>query len=167
MTGVQTCALPICWQRIRTCAANLDFSTAVDRPAGNAASEASRLLTEACAASHDKFVVALDDDLNTADALASIFDLVRAANTASTDPETSSEALVEAAKRIRELCDILGIDLSTDNGGIPEEVLKIVEDRAEAKKNRDFALADKLRAQVRDMGYVIEDTPQGPKVNPA
>ena len=155
------------WQRIRTCAVNLDFAIAGGRPAGNDASEASRLLAAACAASHDEFVLALDDDLNTADALAAIFDLVRAANTAATDPETATEALTEAARMIRELCGIMGIELSTDIEVIPEEILKIVDERATAKKNRDFALADRLRVQVRERGYVIEDTPQGPKVNPA
>ncbi len=152
-------------QRIRTCVENLDFATATGRrSAGDPESGSSRTLAGTCAASKEGFVLALDDDLNTADALASVFDLVRAANTAAADAEASTTVLVEAARTIRELCGILGIDLTTDDDGIPAEIQQIVNDRAAAKKARDFALADKLRGQVRDLGYIIEDTQQGPKV---
>ncbi|HEY5466639.1 MAG TPA: cysteine--tRNA ligase [Clostridia bacterium] len=151
------------WQRIRNCVESLDFKSG-SAASGDPGHVASRALAETCGMRKNDFVAALEDDLNTADALASVFDLVRAANTAAADPDTASAVLAEAARMIRELCDVLGIDLSTAGGEPPADVMDIVEARLMAKKNRDFTLADQLRDQVRDRGYLIEDTSQGPRV---
>jgi len=155
-------------QRIRNCVENLAFVTATGETSGDMDDTGSLHLTEAGKVARDRFVQALEDDLNTADALAAVFDLVRAANTAAaSDEPVSTESLRGAEMRIRELCDVLGIDLAPDKEEIPEEILRMVEERADAKKARDYALADRLRDQVKAQGFVIEDTPQGPKVSRA
>jgi cysteinyl-tRNA synthetase len=158
------------WQRIRNCVDNLDFRAGRD-PAGvvhfasgDQDHTSTGVLAQTCDACRVEFIAALDDDLNTADALAAVFDLVRAANTAATDPDTDSGVLMTAARMIRELCAVLGIELAIDGTDAPAHVMEIVQARSTAKKNRDFALADRLRDQVRDMGYAIEDTSQGPRV---
>jgi len=155
-------------QRIRNCVENLAFVTATGETSGDMDDTGSLQLTEAGKVARDRFVQALEDDLNTADALAAVFDLVRAANTAAASNEpVSMESLRGAEMRIRELCDVLGIDLAPDKEEIPEEILRMVEERTDAKKARDYALADRLRDQVKAQGFVIEDTPQGPKVSRA
>ena len=68
---------------------------------------------------------------------------------------------------ICELMGVLGLDIRAlldQDSGIPQEVMELVNQRVEAKKNKDFAKADALRDQVSEMGYQIKDTPQGPQV---
>ena len=104
--------------------------------------------------------------MTSAAALAAVFDLVRAANTAAAaDDAVSSEALRGAADRIQELCEVLGIDLTPAREEIPTEITRMVEERTADKKARDCARADWLRDQVKEQGFVIEDTQQGPKVS--
>jgi cysteinyl-tRNA synthetase len=165
------------WNRIRTCVENLDFivnrtrTTAPDAapPAAGAlapvTAEAARDLQAACRQTRELFIAAMEDDLNTADALAAIFELVRAANTAATVPGISPDDLAEAARTLRELLDVLGL-VPDKKDQIPDEVWGLVEARAAAKKARDFQKADAIRTQVQMLGYEIQDTPQGPKVIP-
>ncbi len=154
-------------QRIRNCLENLDFFAAshpgadCPDPAGKSAE-----LTQATEQARVCFVAALNDDLNTADALAAVFDLVRAANTAVAAGTASVAAMDAAARMIRELCGVLGLDLAATPTPTPDAVLQLVAARAKAKSTRDFAQADAIRAQLKEMGYQVEDTPQGPKVTP-
>ena len=112
-----------------------------------------------------QFIEAMDDDLNTADALASIFELVREINTMMTDANTSVEQLNEAIKVFDELTGVIGIVYNRDKSDIPEAVLKLVEDRKTARKNKDFALADKIRGEISELGFAIEETRQGMKIS--
>ena len=107
----------------------------------------------------------MDDDLNTADALAAIFELVRAANTAAAVAGIPAANLRQAAGLLRELLDVLGL-APTRKSAVPAEVLTLVAERSAAKKARDFARADALRQQILNLGYQVADTPQGPKVTP-
>lgn len=158
------------WTRIRTCVENLDFvvanatSTAAPAEGGDSAAEAAGSLEKDCEQARAAFITALEDDLNTADALAAIFELVRAANTAAALPGIAPDALKTAAATLRELLDVLGLQ-PTREAQIPADVLALVEERTAAKKARDFARADALRNQVLELGYEIKDTPQGPKVS--
>ncbi len=159
------------WNRIRTCVENLDFvagnagSAAKDTQPDPAAITAAASLESDCSRARADFIAAMEDDLNTSDALAAIFELVRSANTAATVPGVKADSLQKAAATLRELLDVLGL-VPTKKELIPADVLALVEERTTAKKNRDFARADQLRSQVLELGFEIKDTPQGPKVSP-
>jgi cysteinyl-tRNA synthetase len=155
------------WARIRTCLENLEFisASAPTEPAETAIGAATDL-----AASRDKyrqaFIDAMDDDLNTADALAAIFELVRAANTAAAVQGLDLSSIRLTLALLHELLDVLGLRIEKDNL-IPEDVMALVEARTQAKKQRDFQLADALRTQIQAKGFIVMDTPQGPKVSKA
>lgn len=154
------------WERIKTCVENLDF-VAAHAPADLAeqAGPVAASLLDACGQARTGFIAAMEDDLNTADALAAIFELVRAANTAAAVQGIDPAALKTAAATLRELLDVLGLNPNRGEE-IPTEILVLVEERTAAKKARDFQKADALRAQVLELGFEIKDTPQGPKVSP-
>ncbi|MEE0756391.1 cysteine--tRNA ligase [Allofournierella sp.] len=145
-------------ERLYTCRDNLDFLIK------NAKGE-SNLLAEKAAAAKVKFNTAMDDDLNTPDALAAVFELVKDINTLGAD--ASVDALKAAATTFDELTGVLGLLYNRKTDEIPTEVMDLVNQRAEAKKAKDWPTADALRAKITEMGYVVEDTPQGPKVTRA
>ncbi len=110
------------------------------------------------------FDQAMNDDLNTADALGVIFEYARDMNTALDGKNAPcKEALEKGLSVLKEMTGVLGI-LSKELDTTPEAVKALVEARVQAKKDKDFAKADQLRQQVLEMGYAIEDTPKGPKV---
>lgn len=107
-----------------------------------------------------QFVAAMDDDLNTADGITAVFELVREINTVLLDESTSKESLETLKNVFDELTDVLGIIYEKEDE-IPEEILQLVEERKQARKNKDFALADSIRDQIAAKGYVVEETRQG------
>ena len=109
-----------------------------------------------------RFDAAMDDDLNTADALGAIFELVKEANV--TLNAESSKAVVEAAlKSLKALCDVLGI-LQKEDDTLPEDIQRMVDERAEARKNKDWKRSDELRDAIKAAGYILEDSREGQKV---
>ncbi|MBQ1517501.1 MAG: cysteine--tRNA ligase [Clostridia bacterium] len=110
----------------------------------------------------EKFIAAMDDDLNTADAISVIFELVRDINTAlSNDP---SQELVKRADSIfTELTDVLGLIYTNKDESDDSEIESLIAQRTEARKNKDWATADKIRDQLKAMNIILEDTPQGIK----
>ena len=115
----------------------------------------------------EKFDAAMDDDLNTADAISVIFDLVRFTN-ANTSEKSSSNYADCLYRILDELCNkVLGISLERKAVEIADdEVAKIealIDERKAAKKEKNFARADEIRAQLLDMGIIIEDTREGTK----
>ena len=109
-----------------------------------------------------RFDNAMDDDLNTADALGAIFELVKEANV--TLNAESSKAAVEAAlKSLKALCDVLGI-LQKEGDTLPEDIQRMVDERAEARKNKDWKRSDELRDAIKAAGYILEDSREGQKV---
>ena len=112
------------------------------------------------------FESAMDDDLNTADAVTAIFELVRASNLASMSADISATSLTSAADMIVELAGVLGLPVEdrSEEDKVPSEVLLLLEKRTKAKSDKDFALSDALRSQVESLGYQIKDTPSGPLV---
>ena len=115
----------------------------------------------------DRFDDAMCDDLNTADALGVLFEAVRDMNTQFTDAKAPCKAVLEEGlKRFAVMTDVLGL-LSKEYDATPEDVKALVEARTAAKKAKNFAEADRIRAEVLEKGYIIEDTPKGPKVRKA
>ena len=115
----------------------------------------------------DRFDDAMCDDLNTADALGVLFEAVRDMNTQFTDAKAPCKAVLEEGlKRFGVMTDVLGL-LSKEYDATPEDVKALVEARTAAKKAKNFAEADRIRAEVLEKGYIIEDTPKGPKVRKA
>lgn len=154
------------WERIKTCVEHLAFvaQSAPVQAAGNDAVHAEKALKSAIEQYQQEFVEAMDDDLNTADALAAIFEMVRAANSAAAVSGVSVGILKDAAGRLREWLDVLGLNPDSDKSEIPQEIMDLVGARVKAKQKRDFARADQLRQAIQDKGYQVTDTPQGPKV---
>lgn len=113
----------------------------------------------------EQFISAMEDDLNTADAISYIFELVRDLNTMSANAETSKEQLQKGAELFDTLTDILGIVYNRKKQDeIPQEILDLAEQRKLARKDKNFALADELRNKISELGYVIEETRQGTKI---
>jgi cysteinyl-tRNA synthetase len=104
----------------------------------------------------------MDDDMNTADALGAIFELVKDANV-SVGQGSSREAAKVALASLEAICDVLGI-LSKKEEELPAEIAAMVAERAEARKNKDWAKSDELRDKITKAGYILEDTKQGQKV---
>jgi cysteinyl-tRNA synthetase len=108
----------------------------------------------------DKYIEKMDDDFNTADAISVIFDLIRDINT--NVQNTSSKALIKhCLDMIKELGAPLGILQHTSKGSIDEEIERLIEERQKARKERNWALSDKIRDDLKSSGIVLEDTPQG------
>ena len=143
-------------ERMYTCRDNLDF--AIEHAHGTDTALAAK-----CEEARTKFKTAMDDDLNTPDALAAIFDLVKDINTLS---DASDKATLEtAAKTFDELTGVLGLLYNRKKtDAIPAEVTALVEERAAAKKAKDWGRADAIRAQLTEMGWSVTDTAQGPKI---
>lgn len=113
----------------------------------------------------EQFINAMEDDLNTADAISYIFELVRDLNTMSANAETSKEQLQKGAELFDTLTDILGIVYNRKKQDeIPQEILDLAEQRKLARKDKNFALADEIRNKISELGYVIEETRQGTKI---
>ena len=112
-----------------------------------------------------KFEDAMDDDLNTADAISTVFELIRDINTTVKDG-ASREFAGKALDLLKELTGVLGIlqDSGSEDGGISDEIMALVAERQEARKAKNFARADEIRDILRAKGLAVEDTPQGPKV---
>ncbi|WP_160678954.1 cysteine--tRNA ligase [Clostridium sp. C8-1-8] len=108
----------------------------------------------------DKYIERMDDDFNTADAITSIFDLIKDINT-NISAISSKEAITRALELIRELGGPLGMLQKSTKISLEDEIEQLVEQRQQARKNRDWALADKIRDELKERGIVLEDTPQG------
>lgn len=109
-----------------------------------------------------RFDDAMDDDMNTADAIGAIFELVKDANVTLT--AQSAKAVIDAAlKSLKALCDVLGI-LSRDEETLPEDIQRMVDERAAARKAKDWKRSDELRDAIKAAGYTLEDTREGQKV---
>lgn len=141
-------------ERLYTCRDNLDFAlkNAVD---GGTAPE---FLKQR----EDEFKAGMEDDLNTADALAALFNLVRDINIyiASSAEKTGIEACI---KTFDTLTYVLGLVYNRGNQTIDSEVEDLIVKRTEARKAKDFKTADAIRDKLKEMGITLEDTPQGVK----
>ncbi|MBQ0005645.1 MAG: class I tRNA ligase family protein, partial [Clostridiales bacterium] len=110
-----------------------------------------------------KFIDVMDDDLNTADAITAIFDLVSATNLAVKDGSSKSYAKA-ALDMIAELTDVLGILQNDEEAAIGEDIQALVDERQAARKEKNWARADEIRDQLAAMGITLKDTPQGVQI---
>ncbi|HJB06515.1 MAG TPA: cysteine--tRNA ligase, partial [Candidatus Enterocloster faecavium] len=109
-----------------------------------------------------KYEAAMEDDFNTADAISAIFELVKLAN--STADENSTKTYVSYLKKmIEELCDVLGLITEKKEEALDSQVEEMIAARQQARKEKNFALADQIRGQLLEMGIVLEDTREGVK----
>jgi len=108
------------------------------------------------------FEKALDDDLNTSNALAVFFDWLRKTNSKMDDKSISNSEISEAINFVEKFNSIF--DLLVKKSEIPQEVMNLVEKRNEARAHKDWSLADSLRDQIQNLGWVIEDSKEGTKV---
>ena len=112
----------------------------------------------------EKFIEVMDDDLNTADGIAAIFELVSEINLDVKDGASKSFA-EEALRRIRELTEVLGLFGSEDEEeGLGDDIQALIDERQAARKEKNWARADEIRDQLAAMGITLKDTPQGVQV---
>ncbi|WP_394525848.1 cysteine--tRNA ligase [Lacrimispora sp. JR3] len=109
-----------------------------------------------------KFETAMDDDFNTADAISAIFELVKLSNS-TTDENSSAEYVSFLKETIEMLCDVLGIITEKKEEILDDEIEAMIEARQQARKDKNFGLADEIRGKLLDQGIVLEDTREGVK----
>lgn len=146
--------------RLYTCRNSLDFEL---ENAADAEHDGDKAVIDGFNKYREQFITAMDDDLNTADAIAAIFDLVRDINT-NVVGKIPSKALVEAAIAIfDELTDVLGLVYNRKKETLDSDIEALIEARTNARKERNWAEADRIRDELKAMGIVLEDTAQGVK----
>ncbi|MEE0598117.1 MAG: cysteine--tRNA ligase [Acutalibacteraceae bacterium] len=146
--------------RLYTCRDSLDFEL---KNAADAEHDGDKAIIDGFDKYREQFISAMDDDLNTADAIASIFELVRDINT-NVVGKTPSKALVEGAiAMFDELTGVLGLVYNRKTETLDSDVEALIEARTNARKEKNWAEADRIRDQLKKMGIVLEDTAQGVK----
>ena len=145
-------------ERLYTCRDSLDF--AIKNAAEETKENDAELIAE-LDKRREQFITAMDDDLNTADGLAAIFELTKDINTKILDHDVSKAVCEHAAKLYDELCDVLGILYNRKENTLDGDIEALVEKRQEARKNKDWATADKIRDELKAKGIILKDTPQG------
>ncbi len=146
--------------RLYTCRDSLDFEL---KNAVDAEHDGDKAIIDGFDKYREQFISAMDDDLNTADAIASIFELVRDINT-NVVGKTPSKALVEGAiAMFDELTGVLGLVYNRKAETLDSDVEALIEARTNARKEKNWAEADRIRDQLKEMGIVLEDTAQGVK----
>lgn len=145
-------------ERLYTCRESLDFAleNACESPGDNDAE-----LIALFESRKDAFIAAMDDDLNTADAIAALFELTKDINTNILSKEISKAVCERAAAVFDELCNVLGLLYNRKENTLSSDIEALIEKRQEARKNKDWATADKIRDDLKAQGIILKDTPQG------
>lgn len=147
-------------ERLYTAESNLEFL--VKNGADGAMTPEEKAFTDTFDTYREKFDAAMDDDLNTADAISVIFELVRAINIAVEKAPT--KALAQAClDMLHEFTDVLGLLYNKKEESLDETVEAMIQARQAARKAKNFAEADRIRDELKAMGITLMDTPQGVK----
>lgn len=146
--------------RLYNCRESLDFAmkNATDVVVENADEIKAKLTSR-----KEQFITAMDDDLNTADAISAIFELVKDINTTVITDAPSKELVELATTLFDELTGVLGLVYNRKTESLDDEIEKLIEARTQARKDRNWAEADRIRDKLKSQGIVLEDTPQGVK----
>ncbi len=147
--------------RMENCRENLNYLMGVGEDGGMTEAE------EAAFAGYEKyreaFVAAMEDDLNTADAISAVFELVTAINTAIKDG--ASKAFAKASmETLMEFANVLGLLQTELDVPVDPEIQALVDERQEARKAKNFARADEIRDILKEKGITLKDTPQGVQI---
>ncbi|WP_076460725.1 cysteine--tRNA ligase [Limosilactobacillus caccae] len=119
-------------------------------------------VTAKLAAFKDSFTAAMDDDINVQNGIATVYELVKYANVYAQQETVSLPALKAIEEEISTLMSIFGVKITaSDNQIDDEEIKQLIEERNQARKNKDFARSDQIRDDLKKQGIILEDTPQG------
>ena len=143
--------------RLYTCRESLDFAIKNAKSDIDDDEEILKLIASA----KDEFIKAMDDDLNTADGIAAVFNLVSTINTEIINKEVSLNVCKKAAEMFDELTGVLGLLYNRKSNDIDDNIEKLIEQRPTARANKDWATADKIRDELKAKGIILKDTPQG------
>ncbi len=145
--------------RLYNCRHGLEFALQ-HAPAG----EADAAVTAFCAKRRDQFAQAMDDDLNTADAIAALFELAKDCNRMIADGQATAGSCEAALAMFNELAEVLGLLYSRAGSGEDDgRVEELIAARTQARAEKNWAESDRLRDELKGMGVIVEDTPQGMK----
>ncbi len=144
--------------RLYNCRDGIDFEMQ-NAPHGKVDKELEKALSER----RNQFIEAMDDDLNTAAALAAVFDAVRDINSSVVGKNASVETCELAASVFDELTGVLGLVYNRKKEVLDSDIDAMIEARTNARKEKNWAEADRIRDELKSMGIILEDTPQGVK----
>ena len=145
-------------ERLYNCKSALAFAAA-----HAADGEIDAAFAEKLTARREQFIAAMDDDLNTADAIAALFELVRDINLMLADGKASKQTVAAAQTLFAELADVLGLLYAKKEDVADEEIDRLIAARTAARAAKNWAEADRIRDELKAQGIVLEDTPQGVK----
>lgn len=149
-------------QRLYTARDRMAFL--LDNAASKDMTDAEQQLMVKLQESTARFDAAMDDDMNTADAMGALFEIVKEANV-TLNENSSREALEKTLSTLQSLCDVLGILVKPYVMELPEEVQALADARATARKEKNWAKSDELRDALKALGYMVEDTAKGQKIS--
>lgn len=138
------------------------IKTVAEHTEAESLTEHEQALCEQIDAFVKKYEAAMDDDLNTADAIAVIFELVKLTNT-TVQTGSSKEYCEKAMTTIKQLCDVLGIEVEREQELLDTDIEQLIEERQQARKDKNFARADEIRNLLQEQGIALEDTREGVK----
>ena len=144
-------------ERLRTAYANVQHRLTATAGLGESGDEWLSKVAEV----KSQFEEAMNDDFNTANAIAALFELARVANTYLNERNTEAAVLQAFIDTFDQLGDVLGVEFAAEEELLDEEIEALIEERNQARKNRDFARSDEIRDQLLGMNIILEDTRQG------
>lgn len=145
-------------ERLYTCRDSLDFTI---KNASETAGEDDEKLIKLFESRKDEFITAMDDDLNTADGIAALFELTKDINTNLISQQVSKAVCEKAAQIFYEICDVLGLLYNRKSNDLSDDIEALIEKRETARKNKDWTTADQIRDDLKARGIILKDTPQG------
>lgn len=145
-------------ERLYTCRDSLDFAL---KNAEKETGENDAELISLFESRKNEFITAMDDDLNTADGIAALFELTKDINTHILSKNVSKAVCEKAAQIYDEICEVLGLLYNRKSNDLSDDIEALIAKREDARKNKDWATADKIRDDLKARGIILKDTPQG------